>query len=132
MIGIAGTYFHTNTISSYYLAKFSTKYNFTEYMIYSEDPEVMESSRGVTVDFENEMVYIAVEINKQEYHGRTVYTPGTLPGSDNSNIAINAYSWRHGVRTWTTVIGNANFIDSFARMKSFGNNLYVFLNSFST
>ena len=37
VIAIAGTYFHSNQISSYYLAKFSTKYNFTEYMVLSED-----------------------------------------------------------------------------------------------
>lgn len=72
-IGIAGTYFHSNQISSYYLAKFSTKYNFTEYFIISENPQIMEAARGVKVDLDNKMVYIAVEINKQIYFNRTVY-----------------------------------------------------------
>jgi hypothetical protein len=92
-IGIAGTYFHSNQISSYYLAKFSTKYNFTEYMILSEDQEIMEAARGVKVDLDNNMIYLAVEINKQKYHGSTVYAPGDSPGEDNSNVAIHGYSW---------------------------------------
>jgi hypothetical protein len=33
---------------------------------------------------------------------------------------------------WTTVLGNENFTDSFSRMESWGNNLFVLLNSFST
>ena len=37
VIGIAGTYFHQNKISSYYLAKFSTKFNLTEYFVLSEN-----------------------------------------------------------------------------------------------
>jgi hypothetical protein len=110
-IAIAGTYFHPNQISSYYLAKFNTKYNFTEYMVLSEDQEVMEAARGVKIDLDNDMIYLAVEINKQKYHGRTVYSPGDSPGEDNSNVAIHGYSWVHGVRTWTTVIGNVNFTD---------------------
>jgi hypothetical protein len=132
VIAIAGTYFHSNQISSYYLAKFSTKYNFTEYMVLSEDQEIMEAARGVKVDLDNKMIYLAVEINKQKYHGRTVYSPGASPGEDNSNVAIHGYSWQHGVRVWTTVIGNVNFTDKFSRMDHWGNYLYVFLNSFST
>lgn len=50
---------------------------------------------------------------------------------DNANVAIHGYSWTHGVREWTTLIGNENFTDSFGRMKNHGNYLYVFLNSFS-
>jgi hypothetical protein len=132
VIAIAGTYFHPNQISSYYLAKFNTKYNFTEYMILSEDQEIMEASRGVKVDPDNKMIYLAVEINKQKYRERTVYAPGDAPGEDNSNVAIHGYSLQHGVRIWTTVIGNVNFTDKFSRMDHWGNNLYVFLNSFST
>jgi hypothetical protein len=132
VIGIAGTYFHTNQIRSYYLAKFSTKYNMTEYFAISEEPSIMEAARGVKIDLDNKMVYLAVEINKQKYHGRTVYKPGTYPGEDNANVAIIGYSWTHGVRMWTTVIGNENFTDAFGRMSNYGNHLYVFLNSFST
>ena len=111
VIGIGGTYFHSNQISSYYLSKFSTKYNFTEYIILSENPEIMEAARGVLVNFDNNMIYLSVEINKNKYFGRTVYTPGDNPGVDNSNIAIHGYSWTHGVRIWTTVLGNVNFTD---------------------
>lgn len=92
----------------------------------------MEAARGVKVDIDNNMIYLAVEINKQKYHGRTVYEPGEFPGEDNSNVAIHGYSWHHGVRMWTTVIGNVNFTDKFSRMENWGNYLYVFLNSFST
>lgn len=101
-------------------------------MVISEDQEVMEAARGVKVDLDNDMIYLAVEINKQKYHGRTVYQPGDSPGEDNSNVAIHGYSWVHGVRIWTTVIGNVNFTDKFSRMEHWGNYLYVFLNSFST
>lgn len=111
MIAVAGTYFHENQISSYYLAKFSTKYNFTEYMVLSEDPQTMEAACGVRIDLDNNMIYLAVEINKQKYHGSTVYPPGGNPGQDNANVAIHGYSWSHGVRIWTTVIGNENFTD---------------------
>jgi hypothetical protein len=64
VIGILGTYFHTNAISSYYFAKFNTKYNLTEYFIKSEDPTTMEVPRKVLLDVENRRVYLAVEINK--------------------------------------------------------------------
>ena len=36
-IAIGGTYFNNIGLTNYYLAKFSTKYNFTEYMIVSEN-----------------------------------------------------------------------------------------------
>lgn len=78
------------------------------------------------------MVYIAVEINKNKYHDRTVYQPGDRPGLDNSNVAIVGYSWTHGVRTWTTVLGDNTYQDSYADMEIYGGFLYVTLNSFST
>ena len=56
-------------------------------------------------------MYLAVEINKNEYHGRTVYAPGEDPGIDNSNIAVIAYEWRYAVREWITVCGNEKFLD---------------------
>lgn len=37
VIGIAGTYFMSNAITSYYVAKFNTMYNITEYFVISED-----------------------------------------------------------------------------------------------
>ena len=52
-IGVLGSYFHANGISSYYLAKFSTKYNLTEYFIKSEDPQTMEIPKGVSLDWNN-------------------------------------------------------------------------------
>jgi hypothetical protein len=72
-IGILGTYFHPNAISSYYFAKFSTKYNLTEYYIKSEDDQTMEVPRKVYMDTENQKIYLAIEINKNKYHDRTVY-----------------------------------------------------------
>jgi hypothetical protein len=33
-------------------------------MILSEDQEIMEAARGVKVDLDNKMIYLAVEINK--------------------------------------------------------------------
>jgi hypothetical protein len=33
-------------------------------MILSEDQEIMEASRGVKIDLDNKMIYLAVEINK--------------------------------------------------------------------
>ena len=59
------------------MAKFNTKYNFTEYFAISENQNTMEAARGVKVDLDNQMVYAAVEINKQKYFGRTVYKPGS-------------------------------------------------------
>jgi hypothetical protein len=52
-IGILGQYFQTNLLSSYYLAKFSTKYNLTEYFIMSEDLTTMEIPKQVKVDSDN-------------------------------------------------------------------------------
>lgn len=132
VIAIAGTYFDSTGISNYYLSKFNTKYNFTEYMVLSADPTTMEATSGVKIDTDNDMIYLAVEINKNKYHGSTVYQPGGNPGVDNANVAIHGYSWTHGVRLWTTVLGNENFTDQFSRMQSWGNNLFVLLNSFST
>lgn len=40
----------------------------------------MEIPRAVRVDLDNERIYLAVEINKNKYHDRTVYEPGALPG----------------------------------------------------
>ena len=109
VIAIGGTYFHENDISSYYIAKFSTKYNMTEYFLLSEDTLTMEIVRGVKVDFDNQMIYLAVEINKQKYRNRTVYEPGAVPGTENANVAIHGYSWTYGVRLWTTVIGDPTY-----------------------
>ena len=78
------------------------------------------------------MIYIALGINKQSYFNRTVFEPGDQPGQDNANVAIHGYSWFHGVRVWTTVMGDPIYSDQFARMKPYGNSLYVFLNSYST
>ena len=112
-VGILGTYFHPNAISSYYFAKFSTKYNLTEYYIKSEDPTTMEIPRKVIMDVENRRVYLAIEINKNRYHGMTVYAPGASPGIDNSNVAIICYQWTHGIREWITLLGSEIYSDVF-------------------
>jgi hypothetical protein len=75
-IGILGYYFQSNEISNYYYAKFSTKYNLTEYSITSNNPSVMEVPRKVWMDIDNRRVYLAIEINKNEYYGRTVFQAG--------------------------------------------------------
>lgn len=69
----------------------------------------MEQVRGIHADPDNDMIYLAVEINKNKYHNRTVYDAGSDPGFDNSNVAIIAYSWTHGVMQWTSVIGNPEY-----------------------
>eukprot|EP00347_Sterkiella_histriomuscorum_P007679 403347989 len=132
VIGILGSYLEQNSLSSFYFAKFNTKYNLTEYFIKSEDPTVMEIPRTVRVDIDNSRIYLGIEINKNKYHGRTVYQPGALPGDDNSNVAIIGYSWNYGTRLWTTVIGNEQYMDTIADIECYGNNIYVVLNSFST
>ena len=66
-IGILGLYFQSNAISNYYFAKFSTKYNLTEYFIQSQDSLTMEIPRKVYMDVENRRVYLAVEVNKNRY-----------------------------------------------------------------
>jgi hypothetical protein len=58
------------------MAKFSTKYNLTEYFIKSEENYIMEIPRAVKIDTVNRLVYCAIEINKNKYLGRTVYEPG--------------------------------------------------------
>ncbi len=78
-IGFTGTYFDTNGLSNYYVSKFNSKFNLTEFVIYSNDKTVMEQARAVYVDIPNEKVYVAVEVNKNKYHNRTVYKPGALP-----------------------------------------------------
>ncbi len=130
-IGIAGTYFDNNDISNYWVAKFDTKFNFTTQMTVSEDPDTMEMARGVHIDPTNDMMYAAVEINKNKYHNRTVYEPGAKPPEENANIAIIGFA-RWGIREWITVCGNEEFLDEFADMRAHGNYLYVLVNSFST
>lgn len=73
------------------MSKFSTKYNLTEYFSLSEDSTVMEAARGIKIDLDNKMVYVALEINKQKYNERTVYKPGTPPGEDNGNLNLLHY-----------------------------------------
>lgn len=92
----------------------------------------MEQPKGIKVDIDNDKLYLAVTINKNKYHNRTVYAPGSAPGLDNENIAIICYSWTHAVRLWTTVVGNPLYPDSFAAMEPYGNYIYVYLNSHST
>ena len=50
VVGILGTYFHPNAITSYYFAKFNTMYNLTEYYIKSQDPKTMEVPRKALLD----------------------------------------------------------------------------------
>jgi hypothetical protein len=114
------------------LAKFSTKFNLTEYFIKSEENYIMEIPRAVKIDVVNRQVYCAIEINKNRYLGRTVYEPGAQPGTDNSNVAIVAYSWEYGTRLWVAVIGNPYFTDSFGGFDVRAQMLYVVTNSFST
>lgn len=101
-------------------------------MIKSNDLTTMEIPKLVKVDLNNKFIYVALEINKNSYHDRTVYAPGVKPPIDNSNIAIVAYSWTHGVRMWVTVIGDVNLVDTFADMEVYEGFLYVVVNSFST
>jgi hypothetical protein len=64
IIGIAGRFFYQSVLASYYIAKFSTKYNLTEYFVTSFDnPFVMEIPRSIRVDPDNELIYLALEIN---------------------------------------------------------------------
>ncbi len=88
----------------------------------------MEVPRKIIMDTENRRVYLAIEINKNKYHGRTVYQPGAQPGIDNSNVAIVCYSWTHGVREWVTLIGSEVYSDDFADLDYYGNNVYAVVN----
>ena len=65
-----------NLVSSYYFAKFSTKFNLTEYFIKSEESSTMEIPAKVVMDVENRRVYLVIDINKNKSHGQTVYAPG--------------------------------------------------------
>lgn len=73
VVGILGSYQESNSIISYYFAKFNTKYNLTEYFIKSDDPTVMEIPRAIRVDIDNQRIYLGIEINKNKYQDRTVY-----------------------------------------------------------
>ena len=53
----------------------------------------MEQSVGVKVDINNEMIYLAISINKNKYNNMTIYQPGDESGEDNANIAIIGFSW---------------------------------------
>jgi hypothetical protein len=127
-LGILGTYFHPNAISSYYFAKFSTKFNLTEYYIKSEDDKTMEIPKKVFMDVENRRVYLAIEVNKNRYHDQTVYAPGAQPGIDNSNVAIVCYQWTHGIRQWITLLGSEIYSDVFVALQQYENDVYVVAN----
>ena len=84
------------------------------------------------VDIDNKRLYVAIEINKNLYNNRTVYAPGDLPPSDNSNVAIVSYTWDYGVREWVTILGDKQYSDYFSAFEVYGNNVYVVLNSYTT
>jgi hypothetical protein len=92
----------------------------------------MEIPRAIRVDENYKLIYVAIEINKNKYHNRTVYSPGELPGLDNANVAIVAYSWTHGVRQWVTVVGDKQYQDVFGDMEVHDGYLYAVTNSFTT
>lgn len=106
---VGGTYLEDNGVASYYFVKFNTLYGLSEYFVQSRDDQVMEQLKGVEVDVEREMIYVAVEVNKNNYHQSSIYEPGTDPGYDNSNIAVVAYSWEFGVREWVLMAGNEDY-----------------------
>jgi hypothetical protein len=45
---------------------------------------------------------------------------------------VVGYAWSYGTRLWVTVVGNEQFLDSFADLEVYGNSVYVLTNSFST
>lgn len=92
----------------------------------------MEIPKRIKVDIDNKRLYAAIEINKNKYNDRTVYAPGDLPPTDNSNVAIVSYTWDYGVREWVTVLGDKYYSDYFLDFDVYGNSLYVILNSYTT
>lgn len=76
----------------------------------------MEIPKGIRVDVDNQRIYLAIEINKNKYHDRTVYAPGALPGPDNSNVAVIGYAWSYATRLWVTLVGNPTLMDKFANI----------------
>ena len=57
----------------FYIAKFSTLYNYTEWFRQSRLPDMNETVRGLIFDSDNEIAFMAVEVNTNNYMKATIY-----------------------------------------------------------
>ena len=79
--------------SDYYIAKFSTQYNITEYYDDSRVKGVNETVRGLRYDKDNQFFYLAVEVDSNTYKKATSTweTEAQTDLRNQTNIAIVAY-----------------------------------------
>lgn len=134
MIGLAGSYENESNsiISDLFAAKFDTFKNLTEWNYRSDYPQANERVRGVHLDRQTDRVFVALDINVNNYLNNTVHRAGEKPQPNNANIAITCFDEHYATRLWSAVVGDNTYQDYFVNMGSYGNYLYVATNSFST
>ena len=78
--------------TDYYVGKFSTKYNYTEWYRQSRIAGINETVRGVHYDVDNQVVYVAVEIKTNLYMNVSTYdTFANTAFTNQTNVAIIAF-----------------------------------------
>lgn len=116
---------------NYLYAKFNTYYNITESIYESNDPDVSERLVDIKVDVVHRQIYVALEINSNEYKGVSIFRPGDERTDNNPNIAIVAYDFDNAVVNWIKIVGDHNYIDYFADMEVNGNHLILVTSSYT-
>lgn len=111
-------------VSDYFLAKFSTLGNLTEWVVNSRSSEP-ESSVGVHIDQANQQIYLFASVGTNMYQESYVQERGDEPKHDNPNIAVIAYSYKNAVRNWVTLVGNSDYEDYFKGVTVYNNNLVI-------
>jgi len=101
---------------NYFYAKFNTKYNLTESVVESDDPDVSERLVDVKVDLVHDQVYVVLDINSNNYKGVSIYEAGDELTEDNPNIAVLAYSFENAAITWVKIFGDLDYADYYIGM----------------
>lgn len=111
---------------NYIYAKFNTKFNLTETIVESNDPNVSERLVDVKVDLDHDRVYVILDINSNEYLGVTIYEAGDELTQDNPNIAAIAYQLNNAKIEWVKIFGDLNFADYYVGMEFTGKKFDTF------
>ena len=79
--------------TDYFIAKFNTKYNSTEWTRTSNEIGVNEIVRGLLYDNQTEIAFIAVEVDSNSYMGKGPYNQIYAHNAwkNQSNVALIAY-----------------------------------------
>ncbi|CDW83340.1 proprotein convertase subtilisin kexin type partial [Stylonychia lemnae] len=112
----------------YYVGKFNTKYNLTEWYRQSDVAGVNETVRGLLYDNQTEYLFMAVEVNTNKYMGNSLSAlRANNQYTNQTNIAVVAYDRYYGNKRYVNLLGDPVLNDSFRGMGTQANFLYVLL-----